>query len=259
MKKKYIIFWGVMLLLSSSSSNAEAQSVEQQATGRISAITASSVTVDLLTCSLTRATNFIDQFWDRIKKRSYDIGDEVTLACRNDVATSLIMLADNRKTCCGNSQLNFRLRTQLVPVSGVATSATGSVNYRLKRNGSARDDQLAVSVKIPLPSTIPFAETYAAARSLVLQATLSRNDIPFAVCTFQPVGRSIVSKRPAIEFRIDTKDDRRSDRGRARSIRGYCDIDLATAGVQRGLPVILMDDTIKVSETEVADFLIGRF
>jgi hypothetical protein len=259
MKKKYFILSSFLLFLFFAWDSAEAQPIEQQATGRISAITSSSVTVNLLTCSLTRRTNFIDQFWDRIKKRTYDIGDEVMLTCRNGVATTLVMLADNRKSCCGNSQVNFRLRTQFFPVSGVATSATGSVNYRLKRNGSTRDDQLAISVKIPIPSTIPFADTYTSARALLLQATLSRNDVPFAVCTLQPVGRSVLNTRPAIEFRVDTKDDRRSDRGRAHAIRGTCDIDLMTPGMQQGLPVILMNDTIVVRDSVAGDFLQGKF
>jgi hypothetical protein len=274
MKQKNILFMLALGGILIFTPKAHAKDGDQETRGRISALSNSSISVNLLTCSISSNTEFENSNSQPIAQSNFNIGDEVKLKCRNLVAKNVEMKSENNDSSDDNggddssnggnngggsndSKYTSRLKSNLSAPVDVSTLARGTVTYRLKRNGSKRDDQFKISVKIPIPSTLPAVESYRNARALSLTATLKRNSVAFATCSLRIDGRSRIASTPAAEFKLDAQDKRSSSKGRSRFSKGSCDIDLATAGVQRGLPIILAGDSLEVSETSSGIFLAG--
>jgi hypothetical protein len=135
----------------------------------------------------------------------------------------------------------------------VEPGARGEAKLKTKTRGS----QFEVELKIPVPSASLAVANKIQAQEATLTLTLSRSGVPYAECDFDlkafKRGKAGVG---SAKYKIEIYDRR----GVLQERSGLCDIDLATAGAQTGLPAIQSGDAAAVAiDTNGTVFLEGVF
>lgn len=149
----------------------------------------------------------------------------------------------------------LRLTARLI---GSLSSRLDNPHGKARRETKNKDNKLKESftakIEIPLPNvTLQLADA-SAARAADVNVVLSRAGTAYAACTLG---------LDEIEFQEDDDDSlleaeykvtvereiRRGQLKRFRSKHGVCDVDLATDGVQTGLPDVVAGDTVTVTMT----------
>ncbi|MBN8550245.1 MAG: hypothetical protein J0M12_13080 [Deltaproteobacteria bacterium] len=242
---------------------AFARDGDQISRGTISAITANRVTVGSLSCPTNGGTEYEDLQGNPIPRSRFNVGDVVKLVCRGSSAHSLEMENDNGGGSNSNGgggnggSTDVKLKDRFAPPDGVTTGAVGKVDYRNKPNGAGRDDRLTITVKVPVPSEVPAAATFAEARALDLSAVLSRDGTPYARCTLGYDHRTAVRSVVAAEHKIDLRYEMKNSKLKLKSSKGRCDTNLALDGVQSGFPSVEAGDTIVIEDSLAGDILEG--
>ena len=206
---------------------AQAKSGDDISRGQISAITASGVTVGSLSCPTNGGTEYEDISGNSIPRSRFSVGDVVKLVCRNGSAHSLEMEHDNGGGSSSNNNgggggSDTKLKGRLSAIDGVATSAVGKVEYRNKPNAAGRDDRFKITVKIPVPSSVPVAGNYIEARSLDLTAKLSRDGTAYAECTLGYDHRTLVKGVVAAEHKIELRYEQKGSNLWLKHSKGRC-------------------------------------
>lgn len=129
-----------------------------------------------------------------------------------------------------------------------ATGATGvsptRLRLKIKNEIKKNKHRLVLNLHVPFHNTILPVSSFRNARALDVRATLSRDGAPYAICFLAP---NRDRNRPfSIEYKVDL--ELKIKKNRFRSKKGYCDIDLNQADVQRGLPELNRGDSIVVTE-----------
>lgn len=166
----------------------------------------------------------------------------------------------------GNSKSNnglalgqpVRFRTKLSAGSGVETSAKGHADFRNKVGKKVSEARLTAGLHIPVPSTVPAMATADQAKLFTL--TLSRAGTAFATCTFAFDHVSTNSAGlSSTDFKLDVRSRTFKGATALQNKKGTCDIDLATAGEQQGLPAVQKGDSLSVSDETGVAFVQGSF
>ena len=276
MKTNYVAVLLSGLFLTTNAGSAHARSDDVISRGTIASITPTQVTVGTLTCVTNSGTEYENLQGGTISRSEFTVGDRVKLVCRGGSAHSLEMERNNGgggsssgsddSSSGGGSNggggSEVRLKSRLNLIDGVASGAVepvGKIEYRNKSNGSGRDDRFKITVKVPLPSVVPVADTLAEARALDLTAVLSRNATPYAVCTLGYDHRSAIKGSPAVEHKIELRYEQKGSQLRLKSSKGKCDLDPSVDGVQAGFPEIADGDTVVIQDSLAGEFLTGQF
>ncbi len=148
-----------------------------------------------------------------------------------------------------------RIRARLIPTDGVATLARGKVEYRLKSNGSKRDDRLKITVKIPLPSSIPAAADQTEAQALVLRAVFYRAGVAYAACSLGYHDDEQLEHPSIAEFRSDVRGRGKKSNLKLKENHGSCLINLNSPDEQPGLPIVQSGDSLNVEDSVAGEFL----
>jgi hypothetical protein len=148
-----------------------------------------------------------------------------------------------------------RLRDRLSLVDGVVSSASGISDFRSEVKKKHTHSRFRIQVKIPLPSAIPAVANEAEARALPMSGTLSRDGVAYAICSlqFDQIDEQFEEEDDGVptaltaHFRADMESTVKGSKTRLKRRRGSCDIDLATEGVQKGVPAVADGDTVVVT------------
>ncbi len=137
-----------------------------------------------------------------------------------------------------------KLRLGLVAGDISTNPALVKLEYKVKK-GLA---EFKAGLKLALPSTATGIVDQTTAEDAVITATLSNGGVAYAECTF---GFDRVKPKTA-QFAIALKEVSRKGTVSVRQNKGSCDIDLATDGVQAGMPLVTQGD-LAVIEFQPAD------
>ncbi|CAL1241611.1 hypothetical protein [Candidatus Methylocalor cossyra] len=135
------------------------------------------------------------------------------------------------------------------------TSQSGALST-VKLESKPRRSQLEAELKLPVPNSVLHLVDRATAQSALLTLTFARGGTDYAECHFDFKGFKGKRKQGAAVagYRIDIKDYR----GHVHERHGVCDTDLATPGVQPGIPAVQTGDSVTVSsDTNNLVFLHG--
>lgn len=138
-------------------------------------------------------------------------------------------------------------------VGTVEPGARGEAKLKQKRRGN----QFEAEVKLPVPSAALAIADRSAAQDATLTLSLGRLGVAYAECDFDLKSFKSRSNRPAYaEYKLEV-----ADRGGVIQTRsGICDVNLATPGIQSGIPAIQAGDTATVTiDTNGVSFLEGVF
>jgi hypothetical protein len=150
--------------------------------------------------------------------------------------------------CCGNPEANAQGHAERKTVS---------------KSGSIKKDRFSAEVEIPIPSAgLGITDPTTADVRLIL----SRGGVAYAECFLvlddEAMDQEGDDDTPGAtaEFQVKVMSTPRGER----EIRGQCDIDLATAGVQAGVPDVQAGDVatarvVDPSTSTPVDFLEGTF
>ena len=159
----------------------------------------------------------------------------------------------------------------------------GSAVYRLQTNkGVTKQERFRTQAKIDLPSTALGIADETDARAADVRVILSRTGTDYAECSLPFIeieqeaeidDGAVIEVKTEAEFVVDVRNMLSKKAGLVyREFVGTCDIDLGTAGIQTGVPVVQAGDVATVTlvdPTEAAlapaartldkDFLQGTF
>lgn len=239
--------------------------------GSIGALSASSVTVNDLTCPITSNTEFEGLQGQRISVSQFAVGDIVKLVCRNGTAHSLELENDNgnsnsdddgsddrgRNSGSGNSR-EVRVRARFVSPGAPASTARAKLDFRQKSNGSKRDDRFKLTVKIPVPSSLPPINSLDEAEALLLTAVLTRDGVPYAECDLSYDRVAIAGAIMRAEFKLDVRARGRKARVALKNSKGSCDVDPASDGLQSGFPQLKRGDILQIIEAHYGEIALAN-
>lgn len=241
---------------------------EIEVRGTISALSSGSVTVSSITFAINSSTEFEDLVGRHVPASTFAVGNFVKVEGSpvngNLVAREIELENDSSSSNPGGGSSGgsnggsnggsssglprkMNLKGRFIDAPNVVTNAFGSVERKVEREKKKVKDEFKVTVHIPIPSTVPPLPSESGAAALELTANLSRAGVPFASCSLsldhmeQSARFGLVAEYKA-DYRLETKKG--STRERAK--KGACDIDLATAGIQLGLPDLQANDTVEV-------------
>lgn len=168
---------------------------------------------------------------------------------------------DDKKSSGGGSskkddESKAELKAKLIKAAGV--TSTGKAKFKSETKKGKNESRLQINVKIPEGSTNPAMPTLADADSLDIRIDLARSGTAYAVCYMDLDDDDedhTVKGVPAVEFKVDV----RNKKSKLQVKKGSCDTDLATDGIQSGLPAVQDGDTVSVYEEGQAAFLSGTF
>lgn len=130
--------------------------------------------------------------------------------------------------------------------------ARGEAKLKTKRRG----DRFEAEVKIPVPSAALAIPDKAAALDATLTLSLSRAGVAYAECDLDPKSFKRKGSRRLAEYKVEVADRG----GLIQAHQGICDVDLATPGMQSGVPATQTGDAAAVRiDTNGVDFLDGVF
>lgn len=292
---KKLIKLNLLMLASLINFNAFAREENVIARGRLLTLSSTTIKVGTLSCSVNNSTEYRDINDRAISASAFTIGENVKLKCRDGVAHELEKEGssstptpsatstpvgtrtpsvtptsndnrndddDNRRgddKRSDNSQREIVFERRLKRVADVATRSKGKLEYKLKVNKRETRGLLKLSVKVPVPSTIPAVADQDAAGSLALKAKFSRADTKdntnFAQCNFA-FDRLVENEDGGIfaEYKVTIE----TRKGSLSSKKGSCDIDLTAEGEQSGLPRLKKGDSVVVEDATALGFLAGR-
>jgi hypothetical protein len=147
-----------------------------------------------------------------------------------------------------NGKKMSRIRITLV--------AEGGSLVKAKAEHETKKNEREFKATLKLPATSPLAPSdNAAARSLDVEATLSRDGAPYAICALQFKPKA----DPAYGFEWKAEQELKSKRvkknrnpiERFRSKAGMCDTDTAQVGTQPGVPNVQRGDAISITVNDV--------
>jgi hypothetical protein len=178
--------------------------------------------------------------------------------------------------------VNTRFKTDLDACCAAPSEDNdGDAEYRKQeKNSVTRDERFGARAKIELPSAALGIADAAAAAAADIRIILTRSAVDYAECSlplweieqdFEIENGSHVLKEEA-EFRVSVRNTLKKGSPILQELVGACDIDLATPGVQGGVPAVQAGDTATVvlvdpseassppaSRTLDKDFLQGTF
>lgn len=237
--------------------------------GRLNAINSSSATVATTTCALNDSTKYKDENDNSIARTDLTVGDTVKMRCRDSVAreieieneSSSSSSSSNSSNSSSSSSSSSRgdddkgsdksFKGSCDSVDGVTSEGTGTLKFQSSTEDGVRESRFSASIKIPVPSTTPAVTTIEQASALSLKITLLRANVAYAQCSF--VFNRVRSEKgsPAAEYMVNVQKEGRKLRLR----KGTCDIDLATDGIQAGVPIARKGDTAIVEDSVAGVFL----
>lgn len=240
-----------VLILCAPRSGASVDRLIWRATGSIQAITASSVTVNRFTYTLTPATTY-ERNHHQTTRSAFSVGDHVKVTFLTD--RSVLQLEED--TSNGNlptstptpvpTPRGSRFSAKLTPLGASMSGGNGVGSY------NQTEGRFTLNIKVPRNS-IPLATTDTEAKALSVSAVITRRGALVARCsTSFAVKRQ---KRSVYEFKTDI--ERKSDNGSSniRSRKGGC--TLASGSI--GIPIVRSGDRVTVSEEMAGEFLKGHF
>ena len=179
--------------------------------------------------------------------------------------------------------VNTEFKTDLDPCCAApADDNGGSAEYKKQvANGTTtKQERFRAQARIELPSAALGLATVADAEAADVRVILTRASVDYAECSLVMVDTDqeteledgeLVVKTEA-EFLVDVRNILRKGSLLPRNLVGACDTDLATPGIQDGVPVVQADDVATVtlvdptgaavdtaSRTLDKDFLQGTF
>ena len=163
------------------------------------------------------------------------------------------MAKNNGKS--GNAKIRLEADLEspaLIPVEG---DGEGDARYDEKTHkGVSKTKRFNAKVKIPILNTSPLGIIdEAAAENADVQLVLSRgvdalDPTPYATCVLQltEIEEELEDGVPVslAVYKVDVRSELRGRTQRQRQIHGGCDIDVATAEVQNGTPIVTAGDTL---------------
>jgi hypothetical protein len=182
----------------------------------------------------------------------------------------------------GSSSSGIDLKANLNPCCAAASeNNAGSAEYIKQTNkGATKQERFRTQAKVELPSAALGIVDAATAQAADVRVILTRTGTDYAECTldFDVIAQEIEMEHgqtvlaSEAEFAIDIRNQLKKGQLVVRVGKGTCDVDLATPGVQAGVPVVQSGDTATVtlvdpSEASLApasrtldkDFLQGTF
>ena len=159
----------------------------------------------------------------------------------------------------GLAKSGVDLRAELTPCCGApepqAEGKKAELKTQTKNGGNTRVDKLRIEVEIPIPSAGLGITDPAAAD---IRVVFSRGGGDYAECFM------VLDEDEGDKAKFELRIVQLSQNGTTiiKKAVGQCDIDLATAGVQPGVPGVLDGDLATVSSVVAAtpiDFLQGTF
>lgn len=254
-----------LLAVSFFTNTALAKSGDIIVSGTLEALSTTSVTVNGTQVQLTSSTEYRDKNDHRIHLSDFAVGDLVKVKAL-PVGSDLIAREmeqevhhssshDSGGSSGGSSSSNssdeddIDKEVNLLPLSGVLTSATGSVERKLEVKSKKTKDRVKAKLKLPLPSTVPAVATADEAQDALVTLELSRSGTAYASCTlaFDRYVRS--RKKRYVEYKLDVRSELKT-KNSSFSLdvkKGTCDIDLLQDGTQVGVPDIESGDSIKLN------------
>jgi hypothetical protein len=218
-------------------SPALAKKGDRVAVGTVSAISDSSITVGSLTCGITGDTELEDKRGNDLALADLKLGAVVKMKCRAGNAQEIEL----RFQSLASPRPNAKLRAILTAETG--STVKSRADYRARTHREKSRGRLQMSASVPLPSTLP-AATNANVRALVLKVNVLRADVATAQCTLRFGNKSKASNSVKAIFRLDVEEKNLQLKNR----KGICDVDLATEGVQAGVPEIAAGDKLVLIE-----------
>ena len=126
----------------------------------------------------------------------------------------------------------------------IGDDATDPVSSRFVYQADKNGARFKGSLKLSLPSTDTGIVDRATAEDALITATLFSGGQPYAVCEFTLDRIKPGAGGPSAQFAFTVKT---SKAGRSvRQPKGSCDTDLATVGVQPGIPALSSQDEVVV-------------
>jgi hypothetical protein len=152
--------------------------------------------------------------------------------------------------------VNTRLKTDLDPCCAAPSEDNdGDADYRKQeKNSVTKDERFVARAKTELPSAALGIADAAAATAADIRIILTRSAVDYAECSlplweieesFEQENGSIVVKEEA-EFRVSVRNTLKKGSPILLELVGTCDVDLATPGVQGGVPAVQAGDTATV-------------
>lgn len=222
-----------------------------RASGAIQSITASSLTVDRFTYSLTPTTAY-EKNHHQTTRSAFSVGDRVKVTFLTD--RSVLRLEED--TSRGNipsgtpipgaTSHSSRFSAKLAPL-GASTSRGNSVGSYNETEG-----RFTLNIKVPR-NTIPLATTDEEAKALSVNAVITRRGAVVARCS-----TSFAVKRQKLSvYEFKTDIERKSDNGAStvRARKGRCTLPSGSIGI----PTVRSGDRVTVSEKTAGEFLKGHF
>jgi hypothetical protein len=148
-----------------------------------------------------------------------------------------------------------RIRAQFQLPEVTTSTASGKIDFRSAVDTLKRDERLKITVKVPLPNTIPTVSTQREAENLDLRAMFYRDGMAYAICelAYNP---SAATKNPAVaEYKVQLRSSGKKSRPKLKTISGSCLINLDTESERLGLPRIKKGDSVNIEEEDSGEFL----
>lgn len=201
--------------------------------------------------------------------------------------TALAKRGEDRQGRKGSSGV-VKLEAALFESDAIEDVLDGEAEYSARPTSRGKIEEFEVELKIPFPNSLFASQVDALAAELEL--TLSRKGVAYAKCILDPEeededddnsdrsrsGRSrgrdddsdddddddYTPSNPSVEFKLELERKIRRNRVRLEESHGVCDLDLAVAGIQSGIPQVLRGDEIEINLLKGAESLLivdGRF
>jgi hypothetical protein len=179
------------------------------------------------------------------------------------------MLFATPSHAAGNSQRV--IHTKFKAIESVTTSAHGTARRKAEfKKRSLYRDRIVAMMVVPLPSVTPAIADEAAAATADIRLSLSREGVKYAEC-LMPLSALESETEEGVttlsaQYKVDIEITKKKRGTSMRVRRGSCDTDLATEGLQQGVPQLKKGDIATIGsavagETEIVltDFLTGSF
>ena len=157
----------------------------------------------------------------------------------------------------GNLTSNNKIKLKSYLTSGVEPLTQGEIKLEQKTSKT----EFSAEIKIPVPSNALAVTDSAVASSATMFLVLRNNlDVDYAECHLDLNNIKTVTKR-GVSSVIAEYEVKISDRnGFLQASLGVCDVDLATVGIQSGIPLIQYGDSAEVTiDTNNAIVGLGNF
>ena len=158
-------------------------------------------------------------------------------------------------------EIEIEAKGDLNTCCGSLDKAKGEVERELEMEGTVlKKDELKAKVKIYLPALGVGVTDRGTAKSADVRVVFSRGAVDYAECflKFDRIRKELedgVTVEEA-EYKLDLRADSKKGTLRLKQKKGVCDIDLATSGIQAGLPE-MVDGDIATARVNGFDMLQG--